>query len=120
MDTQTSEPIRAVSDHVHALIADAKALAKAELALQKLRAAVAGKLAGRIAVMGVAALALAHFALMALVLGLILALAPLLTAWGAMGAVVGGLLLFTVICALVALAAWRRLRALIADVAVHP
>lgn len=38
-------------------------------------------------------LALLFFALMALVVGLLLALTPMLTAWGALGAVFGGIVL---------------------------
>ena len=50
----------------------------------------------------IAALALVHLALVALVVGLVFALSPLLTAWGATGLVVGVLSIAAVVLALAA------------------
>lgn len=97
------------------LAADARVLAQAELAFQKSRAAFAGQEIKRIAILGVFAAVLVFFALMALTLGLVLALTPLLGAWGATAAVVGGLLLVAAIAGLLAAGRWKRMTALISN-----
>ena len=104
-----------LGDDLRQLIDDGRALAAAELAWQKSRAAYVGKQAGGIAMLGLLAASLAFCALMALIFGLVLALTPLLTAWGAMGAVVGGLLLAALICGSVVALRVRRVTRLIAD-----
>src|SRR5690606_10872014 len=71
---------RSLADDLRRLSEDARALARAELAYQKSRAAFAGQEAKRIALLGLLAGVLTFFALMALTLGLVLALTPLLTA----------------------------------------
>ena len=83
---------------VRQLAADAKNLAEAELAYQTSRAKVAGEAARNIAVFGVVAFVLAFFALGALTVGLLLALTPLVTAWGATAIVVGALLIGAFVC----------------------
>jgi len=55
------------------------------------------------------------FALMALVLGLVIALAPLLGPWGATGAVTGGLLLLALVSAALAALRFRALRRTLGD-----
>ena len=83
-----------------ALLENGQSLVEAELTFQKARAGfVLGRTKG---IVGLAALALAllFFTLMALVLGLLLALTPLIGPWGALGAVVGGLLAITALCVL--------------------
>jgi hypothetical protein len=112
-DAAGDDATRSLIDDARQLVEDARTLAEAELAYQKARAKVAGAHAGGIAGMGVLALTLIYFALMALVFGLVFALAPLLTAWGATAAVVLGLLLCAGLAALVALGRWKRLKALI-------
>lgn len=97
------------------LTEDAQVLAKAELAYQKSRAAYAGAEAKRIAIFVVLAIFVAFFALMALIVGFIIALTPLLTAWGATAAVFGALALIAGFCALTALATWRRMKVNILD-----
>ncbi|MBX9885357.1 MAG: phage holin family protein [Novosphingobium sp.] len=78
-----------------ALLEDGQTLLAAEIAFQKARAGfVLGRAKG-ILVLGVLALALLFFALMALVVGLLLALAPLVGPWGALAVVVLGLLALT-------------------------
>jgi len=83
---------------VKQLASDAKNLAEAELAYQTSRAKVAGEAARNIAVFGVVAFVLAFFALGALTVGLLLALTPLITAWGATAVVVGALLIGAFLC----------------------
>lgn len=83
---------------IRLLAADAKNLAEAELAYQTSRAKVAGEAARNIALFGVVAFVLAFFALGALTVGLLLALTPLVTAWGATAIVVGALLIGAFLC----------------------
>lgn len=98
-----------LADELRALIAEARAAFDSEIAFQKARVSLAAKLAARIAGFGMLVLALLFFVLMALVVGLLLALAPMLTAWGALAAVVAGLLLATALTGLAVRAALRRL-----------
>ena len=109
-----------LGDDLSQLIDDGRALASAELAWQKSRAAFAGKQAGGIALLAVLAAALAFCALMALIFGLVLALAPLLGAWGAMGAVAGGVLLAALIAGALAAFKAKRVARLIADRKAKP
>lgn len=106
---------RSLVDDVRQLADAGRELAQAELAYQKARAAYAGKGARNIAVAGAAAAALAFFALMALVLGLILILAPIITPIGATAAVVAGLLIAGALCAMVALNSLKRMKAVLRE-----
>ena len=83
----------ALRDDVAALVEDARTYAEAEIAFQKTRASLAGKKAGRALVLLVLALVLLHIALIALAVGAVIALAPLVTIWGAIAIVVGVLLI---------------------------
>jgi len=74
---------RSLNEDLHQLAQDARAYAEAELRFQKSRAAYTASASKSIAVYGLAALVLVFFAVMALVVGLLLALTPLITAWGA-------------------------------------
>ena len=94
---------------LRALAREAERMARAELAYQIARAALAARFAGRLVALGLLALALVFFALMALVVGVLLALLPCLGPWGAMGVVVGGLLLACFAVVLALRAGWRRL-----------
>ncbi|WP_232843908.1 phage holin family protein [Allopontixanthobacter sediminis] len=81
-----------LSDDIVALIDDGKTYIEAELAFQKTRLAFAAD-RGKSGIMyGICAFAVVHLALIALVVGLIFALSPLLTAWGATAVVAGVLL----------------------------
>lgn len=82
----------ALRDDVAALIDDARIYAEAEIAFQKTRAGLVGKRAGRALVLLVLALVLLHITLIALAVGAVIALAPLVTIWGAIAIVVGVLL----------------------------
>ena len=78
-----------------ALFEDGQTLLAAEIEFQKARAGfVLGRVKG-ILVLAALALVLLFFALMALVMGLLLALAPLIGPWGALAVVVLGLLALT-------------------------
>jgi hypothetical protein len=106
---------RSLSDDLRQLAEDARALAEAELAYQRSRAAFAGQEAKRIAMLGALAAVLVFFALMALTVGLVIALTPLLTAWGATAAVFAGLLVVAGLFALLAASRWKRMAATLAD-----
>lgn len=91
-----------------ALLEDGQTLLAAEIEFQKVRAGfVLGRAKGILALVALA-LALLYFALMALVVGLLLALAPLIGPWGSLAAVVVGLLTATGLCVLGAV---RRVKA---------
>jgi 4-amino-4-deoxy-L-arabinose transferase-like glycosyltransferase len=109
-----------LEDDLRQMIGDARGWAEAELVWQKARALFAGKQIGVIALLGLLALVLVFFSLMALVLGLVLALTPMLGAWGAMAAVTGGLLLAAALAALLAALRARRMLRLIADRKTEP
>ena len=109
------EPIRpdenpSLGDDLRALVAEARAAFDSEFAYQSARAGLAGKIIARIAGLAALALALVFFVLMALVVGLLLALAPVLSAWGALGVVVAGLLVLTALAGLGVKAGVRRLK----------
>ena len=97
------------------LAGDAKNLAEAELAYQASRAKVAGEAARNVAIFGVVAFVLAFFALGALTVGLLLALTPLVTAWGATAIVAGALVLGAFSCLLAANRRISRLRQVLGD-----
>lgn len=82
-----------LSDDIFALIDDGKVYAEAEIAFQKTRLAFSANQGKWGAAYGLLAFGMLHLALIGLVIGSILALTPLITAWGATGAVVGLLLL---------------------------
>jgi len=81
-----------VVEELGALIDDGRTYAKAELAFQKTRAKLAGKAVGVAAASAVVAIILLHIAFLALAVGMVMALEPLVTIWGAIGIVVGVLL----------------------------
>jgi hypothetical protein len=91
-------------DDVAALVEDARTYAEAELAFQKTRAALVAKHSGKAIAALVLALVLLHIALIALAVGAVIALAPLVTIWGAILIVVGAML------AGVAVLVWAALR----------
>jgi uncharacterized membrane protein YqjE len=98
---------RPLTDDLRQLLDDGRRLAEAELAYQKSRALYVGSQAKGIALLVVLALSLAFFALMALTIGLVIGLAPTLGALGATAAVVGGLVLIALLCALIGVSRWR-------------
>ncbi len=110
-ERDTPEHVTLVEE-LRALVSEAQAMARTEIAYQTARLSLGGKLVGRVAGLGALALALVFFALMALVVGSLLALIPLLGAWGAVAVVVAALLLATFAALLGMRAGWRRLREL--------
>jgi|SRR5579871_3748955 len=112
-DTMDEAGERSLEDDLRDLAGHARDYARAEFAFQKARLAFAGKSAAWITAWVVAALVLLFFALMALILGAIVTLAPLITALGATLAVFGFLLVLAAICGLGALRKWRALTRLI-------
>ena len=101
--------LRSLRDDVEALIEDGKTYLEAELVYQKTRAAFVADRAKGAVIYGALAAAFAFLALVGLVLGLILALTPLLTAWGAGALVVGLLVLGAVGAVRTASRRWERL-----------
>jgi hypothetical protein len=97
-------------DELRLLADDARTFATTELAFQQARAQVAAAGIRNLALFGLFALIFVVFALGALTVGLLLALTPLVTAWGATAIVVGGLGLAAALCLRGALTGWRRIR----------
>jgi uncharacterized membrane protein HdeD (DUF308 family) len=100
---------RSLIEDVEALIEDGKVYLEAEIAYQKTRAAYVADKARSALLYGAVAAAFGFLALVALSIGLIIALAPLLTAWGASALVVGLLLIGAVIAGRAASQRWNRL-----------
>lgn len=84
-----------ITDEIAALIDDGRTYAEAEIAFQKTRASIAGKSVGFAAGYVAVALIVLHVAVLALAVGMVMALAPLVTIWGAIAIVVGVLLALT-------------------------
>lgn len=80
------------------LYADGRELVDAEIGYQKARIAAAGRQVRTMALLAVVGLILLSCALIALVVGSMIALVPLLGAWGAMGATVVATVLMAVLC----------------------
>ena len=99
-------------DDISTLIDDARTYAEAELAFQKTRATLAGKTAGRALILFVLAVVLLHIALIALAVGAVIALAPLVTIWGAIAIVVGVLLIGVAVLVYAAIGKGRLLSAM--------
>jgi hypothetical protein len=106
------ESLASLRDDVTALVEDARNYAEAEIAFQKTRAGLAGRHGARALVLLVLALVLLHIALIALAVGAVLALAPLVTIWGAIGLVVGVMLLGVALLVRAALSDGRVLSAM--------
>jgi len=96
------------------LASDARTVLEAELAYQSSRARVIASAGRMVALYGIAAFVLIVFALVALVVGLLLALTPLVTAWGATAIVAGVLVLLAYCSSRMALKRWRSARAALA------
>lgn len=98
---------RSLVDDVRELVTDGRTLLEAELAYQKSRAALAGRTAKSMAGWIALALSLVFFALMALVMGLLLILAPLIGGIAATLAVVAALLASAGLCGWIAARRWQ-------------
>lgn len=100
-------PVRSLLADAEALIDDARTWFDAELGYQKSRV---GFVVGRVKLMaglGLGALFFLVMALFGLVVGLLIALTPLITAWGATAVVVGLLLVGALVMVRKAAAVWR-------------
>lgn len=106
---------RSLVDDIRELADAGKALAQAELAYQKGRASFISKSIRSIAILAGLVLVLLFCALLALTLGLILSLAPLLTPVGATAAVVAGFAMSAALGGMFALNHLRRLNAVIRE-----
>lgn len=106
-----SEGQRSLFADIEALIDDGRTFVEAEIAFQKARIAYAGSKGRSAAILLLLAALFGCFALFALVVGLVIALAPLLTAWGATALIAGILILAAGFCAIAAAANVRQLRA---------
>ncbi|MGY6551802.1 MAG: hypothetical protein ACXIT4_07885 [Erythrobacter sp.] len=82
-----------LTEDIAGLIDSARTYFEAEVGFQKTRAALAGSNIAKAAAALVMALVLVHIAVIALAVGVVMALAPLITIWGAIAVVVGALLL---------------------------
>lgn len=100
----------ALGDGIRALLEDGQTLFEAELAFQQARVGYALGRAKGIALLLVGALFFAFFLLVALVVGLLLALTPLVGAWGALGIVGLALLAGTAGCFFSAVSRYRTAR----------
>lgn len=112
VDTLTEEPDagqRHLEEDLRRLVDRGVALAKAEVTLQQARAGYAAGRLKWIALLALLALVLAFFALVALTVGLVVGLTPLLGALGATLVVFGGLLLVALVSAFVAAKQWKRM-----------
>lgn len=107
VDSDIDAADRSLIDDVRALAEDGRTLLEAELAYQKSRAALAGRTAKSMAGWIALALSLVFFALMGLVMGLLLTLAPLIGGLGATLVVVLALLVAAGLCAWVAVRRWH-------------
>ena len=90
---ESDEP--SLEQDFHGLFASTRAAFDSEIEYQKARAALAARLALRIAGLGALALALVFFLLMAIVMGGLLGLSPMVGPWVALGIVAGLLVLVT-------------------------
>lgn len=114
----SSGSTRSLLEDIEDLLVDARTYLDAELSYQKSRASFVGGSIKRIAVFGIGALVLALFAFGALTIGLIIALTPLVTAWGATAIVVGALLLIVFLLLRAAAGHWSEMMSVIND--EHP
>ncbi len=108
-DTPPTPSAGTLIDDIEALIADARNWADAELVYQKSRIAFVIASLKRSLAMSVAAAVLGLFALVGLTVGLVIALTPHVTAWGATAMVAGGLGLGAFLCVKAASRAWGEL-----------
>jgi hypothetical protein len=103
------EPPGSLLGEVESLVADGKTYAEAELAFQKSRLVYVADHAKWAAIMGGIAAVLVVLAIVALVIGALLALTPELTAWGAAGVVFAVLVGGAVVLTRMAAARWKAL-----------
>lgn len=102
-DELDEEPVQpSLFDDIESLVEDGKTYAEAELAFQKSRLSFAFGKGRNAAFLGLLAVGFLHLALVALVVGAVIALSPLLTPIGATLAVAAVLLIVAIIFVVVA------------------
>ena len=106
---------RYLEEDLRRLVDGGLALAKAETELAKARGLYAAGRLKWIALLGALAAVLAFFALVALTVGLVVGLAPLIGAIWATLAVFTGLLVVALVCGLTAVGQWKRMVAALAN-----
>ncbi len=111
----TEPDLRSLRDDVEALIEDGRTYLETELVYQKTRAAFVADRAKGAVIYGAMAAAFGVLALIGLTVGLIIALTPLLTAWGASALVVGLLVIAAFLAMRAASRRWKRLMQAIED-----
>ena len=94
LEAEDGRELRSLREDVEALIEDGRTYLETELVYQKSRAAFVADRAKGALIYGAIAALLGFLALIGLTVGLIIALTPYLTAWGASALVVALLLLF--------------------------
>ncbi len=92
-DNPADSQAHSLLNDIEDLVLDAKTYLDAELSYQKTRAGFVGECLKRTIAFGIGAGLLVFFAVIGIVVGLIIALTPHITAWGATAAVSGALLL---------------------------
>ena len=112
--TEEGEDLSLIQD-VRLLLGEARNFAQAEVAYQKTRAAYAGAETRSIAILGLGAAVLILFALMALVVGAVIAFGTLIGPWLAMIAVPAAILMVAIVMGLSARGKARRMMALLLD-----
>lgn len=110
-----SPPSASLLDDVFALVDDGKTYFEAEVAYQKTRIAYTAGETKSAALLVLAAFAFIHLALIALVVGAVIALTPALTALGATAVVVAVLLVATIIVLMLARRRARNISRAFAD-----
>lgn len=110
LESEEALESRSLIDDVRSLVDDGRVALEAELNFQKTRLAVCGKEGRNLIIFAVAGLLLSFFTLIALTVGLLLALIPAVSAWGATGIVTGVFVLALAVCMFGALRSWRKIR----------
>lgn len=103
-----------LTEELAALIDDTRTYAEAELVFQKTRASLAGKNAGIALGLVVVAVVVLHVAVLALAVGMVMALTPIMTIWGSIAIVVGALLALTGLLGSMAIKRGKRISAIYA------
>jgi len=103
------QDLRSLRDDVEALIDDGRTYLEAELIYQRTRAAYVAEETKTTVILGAVGAMFAFIALVGLTVGLIIALIPWLTAWGASAVVVGALGIAALIAIRAAGTRWNRL-----------
>lgn len=111
----TEQPRPGMIAQLRGLYADGREMIDAEIGFQKVRIAAAGRQIRAMALLAIVGLILIGCALIALVVGSMIALIPVLGAWGAMGATVAASLVLAALCFWLAAGRVGRVSALFAS-----